>query len=176
MTTLYDLGEELNLIVEQVQDLLNDGIDPSDERVQELLEKMVSQEDEWELKAVNVAKFLNQLELDEKQIYAEIERLTKKKKSITNAHSSLHDLLLWQMQNFGKTEIKNSLINVKIRENPISVVIKDEDSIPKQFKKEKTTISVDKVAIKKFYSENSEVEGFKIEGVELIHTKKLSIK
>ena len=60
MATLYDLGEDLNLIVEQIQDLLNDGIDSGDDRVQELLEKMVSQEDEWESKAVNVAKFLNQ--------------------------------------------------------------------------------------------------------------------
>ena len=47
MATLYNLGEDLNLIVEQIQDLLNDGIDPNDERVQELLEKMVAQEDEW---------------------------------------------------------------------------------------------------------------------------------
>ena len=101
MTTLYDLGENLNLVVEQVQDLLSDGIDPSDERVQELLEKMVAHEDEWETKAVNVAKFLNQLSLDEQQVDAEIERLTKKKKSLSNAYSSLHDLLLWQMQNFG---------------------------------------------------------------------------
>ena len=46
MTTLYDLGENLNLVVEQVQDLLNDGIDSSDERVQELLEKMVAHKDE----------------------------------------------------------------------------------------------------------------------------------
>ena len=114
MATLYDLGEDLNLIVEQIQDLLNDGIDSNDERVQELLERMVSQEDEWESKAVNVGKFLNQLALDEKQIDAEIERLTKKKKSISSTHSGLHGLLLFQMKCFGKTEIKNPLLNIKI--------------------------------------------------------------
>ena len=46
---------------EAARRLLADGIDPSDERVQELLERMVANEDEWETKAVNVAKFLNQL-------------------------------------------------------------------------------------------------------------------
>ena len=173
MTTLYDLGENLNLVVEQVQDLLNDGIDPSDERVQELLEKMVAHEDEWETKAVNVAKFLNQLSLDEQQVDAEIERLTKKKKSLSNAYSSLHDLLLWQMQNFGKDEIKNPLINIKVRENPLSVVVKDEKAVPMQFKTEKTTVTVNKNAIKLAMKEDAEL---KIDGIELTRTKKLSIK
>lgn len=173
MTTLYDLGENLSIIVEQVQDLLDDGIDPNDERVQELLEKMVANEDEWEAKAVNVAKFLNQLSLDESQIDSEIERLTKKKKSLSNTYSSLHDLLLWQMQNFGKEEIKNPLINIKVRENPVSVIVKDENAVPVQFKTEKTTITVNKNAIKLAMKENSEL---KIDGVELTRTKKLSIK
>ena len=173
MTTLYDLGENLNLIVEQIQDLLADGIDSNDERVQELLEKMVENEDEWENKAVNVAKFLNQIALDVSQIDLEIERLTKKKKSLSNAHSSLHDLLLWQMQNFGKEEIKNPLICIKVRENPVSVVVKDEDAVPAQFKTEKTTITVNKNAIKLAMKENTDL---KIDGIELVRTKKLAIK
>lgn len=171
MTTLYNLGEYLNSIVEQVQDLLDDGVDPNDERVQELLEKMVSQEDQWELKAVNVGKFLNQLLLDESQINAEIERLTKKKKSISNTYSGLHDLLLWQMTSFGKDEVKDSLINIKIKENPISVVIKDESKIPSIFKSEKTTVTVNKNAIKLAYK-----DGSLIDGVEFVRNKKLSIK
>lgn len=171
MATLYDLGEDLNLIVEKIQDLLDDGVDPNDERVQELLEKMVSQEDQWELKAVNVGKFLNQLLLDESQINAEIERLTKKKKSISNTYSSLHDLLLWQMTSFGKDEVKDSLINIKIKENPISVVIKDESKIPSIFKSEKTTVTVNKNAIKLAYK-----DGSLIDGVEFVRNKKLSIK
>ena len=173
MTTLYDLGENLNLVVEQVQDLLDDGIDPSDERVQELLERMVAQEDEWETKAVNVAKFLNQLSLDEQQVDAEIERLTKKKKSLSSAYSNLHDLLLFQMQSFGKDEIKNPLINIKVRENPVSVVVKDEKAVPMQFKTEKTTVTVNKNAIKLAMKEDDEL---KIDGIELTRTKKLSIK
>lgn len=171
MATLYDLGEDLNLIVEQIQDLLNDGIAPNDERVQELLEKMVAQEDEWESKAVNVGKFLNQLALDEKQVDAEIERLTKKKKSISSTHSGLNGLLLFQMKSFGKTEIKNTLLNIKIQQNPISVVIKDEAKIPSIYKTEKTTVTVNKNALKLAHKEGAEIEG-----VDFIRTEKLSIK
>ena len=171
MTTLYDYGTNLAETVERVQDLLSEGVDPNDESVQELLEKMVAQEEDWENKAINVGKFLNQLSLDEKQVEAEIERLTKKKKSLSNAFTSLHDLLLWQMKEFGKDEIKNPLLTIKVRENPLSVVIKNEEAVPAKFKIEKTTVTVNKNAIKLAYK-----EGAAIEGVEFIRTKKLTIK
>ena len=95
------------------------------------------------------------------------------KKSLSSAYSSLHDLLLWQMQNFGKDEIKNPLINIKVRENPVSVVVKDENAVPMQFKTEKTTVTVNKNAIKLAMKEDAEL---KIDGIELTRTKKLSIK
>ena len=75
------------------------------------------------------------------------------------------------MKEFGKDEIKNPLLTIKVRENPLSVVIKNEEAVPAQFKTEKTTITVNKNAIKLAYK-----EGSTIEGVEFIRTKKLSIK
>lgn len=171
MTTLYNLGEDLNETVEKIQDLLADGIDSDDERVQELLEKMVSQEENWDNKAIRVGKYLNQLSADEKQIDAEIERLTKRKKSTANAYSSLHDLLMWQMQNFGKEEIKDATISIKVKENPVSVLIHDENLIPSQYKKEKVTISVDKIALKKAHA-----DGFEVDGAVFVRNKKLAIK
>lgn len=172
MTSLYDYGTQLGETVDLIQDLLADGISADDERVQELLEKMVSQEDDWESKAVNVGKFLNQLSLDEKQIDTEIERLIRKKKSLGNAYTNLHDLLLWQMQEFGKEEIKNPILSIKVRENPLSTVIKDESLVPNEYKTEKTTITVNKAALKAKFTELGEM----IPGVEFIRTKKLSFK
>lgn len=171
MTTLYNLGEDLNETVEQIQDLLADGIDPNDDRVQELLEKMVAQEENWDDKAIRVGKYLNQLLLDEKQIDAEIERLAKRKKSTSNAYSSLHDLLMFQMQSFGKEEIKDATISIKVKENPVSVIIHDENLIPSQYKEEKVTITVDKIALKK-----ANAEGHEIEGAVFVRNKKLAIK
>lgn len=171
MTTLYDFGAILGDTVERIQDLLAEGVSADDERVQELLEQMVAQEDDWENKAINVAKYLNQLSKDEAMIDAEILRLTNKRKNISNAYSNLSGLLMWQMENFGKLEIKDSLLSVKIRENPISVVVKYEDAIPSQFKATKTTTTVNKNALKLAFK-----EGAKIEGVEFVRTKKLAIK
>ena len=171
MTTLYDYGNQLSDTVDKIQDLLGEGISPDDERVQELLEKMVSEESDWENKAVNVAKFLNQLSLDVAQIDSEIERLTKKKKSNESAHKNLHDLLMWQMESFGKLEIKNPLLSIKVKENPPSLIVERDDLVPEKFKTKKEVVSVNKNAIKQALK-----DGEVVEGVKLINTKKLSIK
>ena len=146
MTTLYDYGNQLSETVEMIQDLLSEGVSTDDERVQELLEKMVSDETDWESKAVNVAKFLNQLSSDVVQIESEIERLTKKKKSNESAHKNLHDLLMWQMETFGKTEIKNPLLTIKVKENPPSLIVEREDLVPDKFKAKKEVVTVNKNA------------------------------
>lgn len=171
MTTLYDYGNQLSDTVDKIQDLLGEGISPDDERVQELLEKMVSEESDWENKAVNVAKFLNQLSLDVAQIDSEIERLTKKKKSNESAHKNLHDLLMWQMESFGKLEIKNPLLSIKVKENPPSLIVERDDLVPEKFKTKKEVVSVNKNAIKQALK-----DGEVVDGVKLINTKKLSIK
>lgn len=171
MTTLYDYGTQLSETVEMIQDLLEEGISADDERIQELLEKMVSEEVDWENKAINVAKFLNQLSLDVAQIDSEIERLTKKKKSNESAHKNLHDLLMWQMESFGKLEIKNPLLSIKVKENPPSLIVERDDLVPEKFKTKKEVVSVNKNAIKLALK-----EGEVIEGVKLINTKKLTIK
>ena len=171
MTTLYDYGNQLSETVEMIQDLLSEGVSTDEERVQELLEKMVSDETDWESKAINVAKFLNQLSLDVVQIESEIERLTRKKKSNESAHKTLHDLLMWQMEAFGKTEIKNPLLTIKVKENPPSLIVEREDLVPDKFKAKKEVVTVNKNAIKQALK-----DGETIDGVKLINTKKLTIK
>ena len=171
MTTLYDYGNQLSETVEMIQDLLSEGVSTDDERVQELLEKMVSDETDWESKAINVAKFLNQLSLDVVQIESEIERLTKKKKSNESARKNLHDLLMWQMETFGKTEIKNPLLTIKVKENPPSLIVEREDLVPDKFKAKKEVVTVNKNAIKQALK-----DGEIIDGVKLINIKKLTIK
>ena len=171
MTSLYHLGNDLAPIAEDVTALLENGVSPDSEEVQSLLQKMVQQEGNWDAKAINVAKYLRHLESDAEQINAEIERLTKKKKSLNSAYANLHDLLLYQMQHFGKTEIKNPVLSIKVRDNPMSVVVQDEDAVPSEYKREKITITVDKTGIKKAFK-----DGVKVQGVEIVNSQRLEIK
>ncbi|WP_312969002.1 siphovirus Gp157 family protein [Acinetobacter gerneri] len=171
MTTLYDLGYELAEKVERIQDLLNDGANPENEEIQLMLEQMVAQEDEWKEKSKRVSRFIHQMMLEEKMIDAEAKRLADKAKRTKQTYGYLHDLLLNQMLEFGLNEIEDPVLSVKVRENPWSVVIKDETQIPEEFKKEKTTIEVDKRGLL-----NKRESLGDIQGIQFIRTKKLAFK
>ncbi|EPL7801434.1 siphovirus Gp157 family protein, partial [Acinetobacter baumannii] len=83
----------------------------------------------------------------------------------------LHDLLLDQMLEFGVSEIEDPVLSIKVKESPWSVVVKNEEEIPAQFKREKTTVEVDKRALL-----NARESITDIKGIEFIRTKKLAFK
>ena len=62
MTSLYNIGNELQSIVDDVTVLLENGEDPSSDEVQNLLQKMVESEGGWDKKAINVAKYLQYIQ------------------------------------------------------------------------------------------------------------------
>lgn len=171
MTTLYHIGNELESIVQDVTVLLENGADPNSDEVQNLLKQMVSQESNWDAKAVNVAKYLQYAKQQQEIVKAEIDRLTKKSKQMQSQHDNLHDLLLFQMQSFGKKEIKDPILSIKVQDNPPSVVVENEDVIPEAYKKSKTVVSVDKTLIK-----NALKAGEEIEGVNLVNSQRLEFK
>lgn len=168
MTSLYKIGYELQSIVDDVTTLLENGADPSSDEVQELLQKMVSQEGDWDKKAINVAKYLQHLKLQQEIVKQEIDRLTKKSKQMQTQWDNLHDLLLFQMQDFGKTEIKDPVLSIKIRTNPAQVVVLDESLVPAEYKREKITYTVNKTAIK--------AAGVEVAGTNIVNTQRLEFK
>lgn len=170
MTTLYEFGTELAVKIENIQELLAEGADPNSNQVQELLMDMVGTEENWKEKAKNVAKYVHQLELESKMIAAESRRIADKAKKLDQTASYLSNLLLQQMLTFGVEEIKDPVLSVKVRQNPWSVIVKDESRIPGEFKKEKVVIEVDKRALL-----NSR-EIIECDGVEFIRTQRLAFK
>lgn len=170
MTTLYEFGTELAVKIENIQELLAEGADPNSNQVQELLMDMVGTEENWKEKAKNVAKYVHQLELESKMISAEAKRIADKAKKLDQTADYLSNLLLQQMLTFGVEEIKDPLLSVKVRQNPWSVVVKDEAKIPAEFKKEKITIEVDKRGL----LQNR--ESIECEGIEFVRTQRLAFK
>ena len=110
MTSLYDLGNATQSLVDDVTLLLEQGADPNSDEVQSLLKQMVESEDNWDKKAINVAKYLQHIQQQKEIIKLESDRLAKKIKALDSQYSNLHDLLLYQMQGFGKTDDAQGLI------------------------------------------------------------------
>lgn len=168
MTTLYEIGEELARKAAHIQELLEEGADPTSNGIQELLHDMVGTDDEWRGKATNVGKFLKHIEYEQSIIDAEVKRLQDKSKKLSKTYDSLHDILLAQMINFGVEEIKDPILSIKIKNNPLSVLVKDIDALPDEYKRTKVTVEVDKTKLKQDKPE--------IEGVEFVNTRKLVLK
>ena len=170
MTTLYEFGTELAEKIENIQELLNEGADPNSNHIQDLLSEMVGTEENWKEKAKNVAKYVHQLELESKMIAAESKRIADKAKKLVQTAGYLSNLLLQQMLTFGVEEIKDPVLSVKVRQNPWSVVVKDEGKVPDEFKKKKIVVDVDKRAL----LQNRET--INCEGIEFFRTQRLVLK
>lgn len=168
MTTLYKLGEELAQKAAHIQEQLEEGADPTSNAIQELLHDMVGTDDEWRGKATNVGKFLKHLDYEQEIINAEIKRLQDKTKRLSKTYDSLHDILLAQMVNFGVDEIKDPILSIKIKNNPLSVLVDDVEALPDEYKRTKITVEADKTKLKQDKPE--------IEGVSFVNTRKLVLK
>ena len=53
---------------------------------------------------------------------------------------------MWQMETFGKTEIKNPLLTIKVKENPPSLIVEREDLVPDKFKAKNAPIAATGIA------------------------------
>lgn len=142
--TLYNISERYENILE-VQNELTQG---------ELAAILIGIEDEFNAKAENIAKVIAEFDNQEIALENEIKRLNERKKAVETRKAWLKDYLLINMQRIGKSSIKSDLFTIKVRNNPPSVVLRDENRVPDEFKITKTETKVDKKSLKEFLKNN----------------------
>lgn len=124
---LYEISERYR----NLEDLLDN---PELENIKEELEKSIdSIQEEFDLKAENIAKFIKSLEIDSKGLKEELQRLQARKKTIDNRISSLKEYLFEHMQALNKNKIKGKVFTLSIQNNPVSVEITDDKAIPQKY-------------------------------------------
>lgn len=124
-----------------------------------------------EVKATNVAKYINGLTAAQKAIDDEIARLETAKRVIANKEKNLRDYLEHNMKKCGITKIESPLFKIQFQKCPCKVDVINDNDIPDEYKKVKTEVVIDKNKIK------AEIKaGVVIPGVALIQSEKLVIK
>ncbi len=156
--TLYELTEEFRALTETWDDTITDD---------EFMEKMAALNQEFGDKIKNCAFYVKNMGGDLIAIDAEIKRLQQRKSSTNNKIDRMKDYMKINMQELQQTGYDFDVISVKLQNNPPKVFVSNEDVIPDQFKIEKTTISIDKKAIK---------EAGGCLGAEVIQEKSVRIK
>jgi hypothetical protein len=108
-------------------------------------------------KSSNIIGYIKNAESLINAIKDEETRLEEMRKMGEKKLERFKTYVLDNMNRLGIIEIPTELGSLKVARNPISIEVLNEDEVPNEFKKEKTTISVDKTAIKKHFSETGEI-------------------
>lgn len=149
--SLYQIQNEYLQIVDTL-------IENGGEESPELKELIEINKEQLQTKGVCYGFIVKQLEANNDMIDAEIERLTKIRKSNSNAIDRLKTNLSTAMQIFEVEKLETPLIKISFR-NSESVEITNESMIADKFKTIKTVESFDKKAIKEAIKKGEFVEG-----------------
>ena len=151
--SLYDLST--NYL--QALDFLTDPeMDLPIEAVNDTLEALGG---ELEDKAINVAKFLRNMEAMAEAIKNAETDMAKRRKALENRVQWLKEYLKGSMEHTGITKIECPYFKLSIQNNPPAVNIFDEDAIPLEFKVQVVSWKTDKTAIKKAIQSGQSVVG-----------------
>ncbi|CYU02590.1 siphovirus Gp157 family protein [Streptococcus suis] len=147
MASIY----ELTGIFKQIAEM--EGID--EETKLDTLES-IDWTEQFEEKVENTVKVIKNKEADVDQLKEEIDRLTKRKKSIENDITRLKTGLQGAFEITGHEKVKTLLFTVSLANNQPSVVV-DEDLLPKKYFIQ--TLKPDKTAIKESLKAGKKVRG-----------------
>jgi hypothetical protein len=107
-------------------------------------------------KAVNVAAFIKNLEAEATAIDNAVSEMQKRSKRLKSKGVALNQYLLDSMKAIDKKAISSPYFELKIKNNPASLIIDDETMIPAEYIETVVSEKVDKKAIKAHLKDSAE--------------------
>lgn len=126
---------------------------------------------EFNDKAINVSKYINNLQAEAKAIHEVEEQMYKRRKRLETNYENLKEYLRSQMERVDITEISCPYFGIKRKPGRISVDVIDESALPSQFKAVTIKEAPDKTAIKKAIEAGEEVPGARLIRKEILEIK-----
>lgn len=156
MTALYQISkefQELSVLAETADEDLAIA----------LHDTMGAIQAEFEDKGKAIAMLALNIDGDLEAIQSQIDRLTERKRVVTNRKESLKEYLRTNMEASGITKISHPLFTISLGKGRPIVVIDNEKAIPDDYVNTKVTSTPDKAMIAKAIKEGVEVAGAHIE-------------
>lgn len=165
------MGNSLYEITNALQVLQERDIDEMSE--EEKIELQKGLEELLLKKSGSVIQFMQNIQSNIDALKNEEQRLKSVRQYLENRQEKFQDYVMSCMNKIEAKEIITDSGILKIRNNPLSVEILDEDLIPNKFKKQVVETKIDKNAIKDEFKKTGEM----LDGVRYITDKKsLNIK
>lgn len=164
---LYELSDQVRLLLDRIEDS-----DPDDPATVELLLQLDQVEGSFERKAEALAFRIREIEADAEICNGEVARFSMRAQIQVRQAERWRGYLMTQMRVAELRRVQTARVTVSVRTNPPSVKVLEEALVPGEFQRSKTTISVDKVAIKTHFETTGEV----VPGTEIVRTERLEIR
>lgn len=120
--------------------------------------------DNFDHKAINVAKYIKNLEAEYDAIKKHAEEMIQRVKIAFTRMESLKLYLQYNIERTGLLDpIKCAEFDIKIVNNPPSLIIENPDILPDIYKVTKEVVTFDKAAIKKDIQSGLDIDGARIE-------------
>jgi hypothetical protein len=152
MKSLYKITEEAVIIASQLE---------NGEATPELENALVILQSELQEKAINYAYVVKSFEDDVLAINEEIKRLTAIKTAKVNAMDRMKESVKNAMLINRVEKVSSPTLNLSLRRSE-SIEVDSLDQLPEYFKTVKTSVSADKIRIKKAIQDGQNVEGARI--------------
>ncbi len=163
--TLYEVSQTY---LHALEALTDPEADIPTDTIRDTMEAL---EGELQDKAVNVAKYIRNMETQAQAIKAAETDMAKRRKTLETRAIKMKEYLKEHMQRTGIKKIPSPWFVISVQKNPASVYVHDEQKIPGDYKNEQTIISVDKAALKIILK-----AGQVVPGAELVNGTRLAIK
>jgi hypothetical protein len=127
----------------------------------ELETALAINQNELQEKAINYGYAIKSLEEDVTTITEEIRRLTAIKTAKTNASERMREAVSHAMQFYGIEKVTSPTLNLSFRKSE-SVEVDLVEALSNDFKITKTTVTADKIAIKKAIKQGENITGARV--------------
>ena len=124
----------------------------------------------FEQKALAVAAYIRNLELEAAAVEDARRRMEKRQRSLQAHAERLREYLRQEMERTGLTHVKSVELTLRLQQNPPSVSVDDDSAIPDAYQQEVITVQLLKAEISKALK-----AGTPIPGVHLQHSTRLVI-
>lgn len=152
---LFEIATHYQSLMQEIMDC--------DELSREQLNAIESINDSLEDKAKAVGAFIKNMEADYKSINEAIDAMKKRSATLENKVECMKEYLKSNLERCNIKEVKSPWFDIKIKLNPESVIVNDEDLIPNEYFKETLLRKLDKGLISQGLKNNIMIPGVMLE-------------
>jgi hypothetical protein len=117
----------------------------------------------FEQKAIAVAAYIRNLELEAAAVEDARRRLEQRQQSLERHAERLRTYLRIEMERTGITKVKNAELALRVQKNPLSMIIDSENLIPDAYREQVITVKLLKTAIRDALQSGQGVPGAHLE-------------